>query len=149
MELQTSRLIIKPCTKELLENYNCNFEEMGPHITSYLKELEEDPSLYGFGVWLVIQKETNEIIGDIGFKGKPDSNNTVEIGYGIKLSAQNNGYATEAVCEIIKWAFSTNKVTKVKAECLIDNYASIRVLQKLNMKRYKIEDNMIYWELIK
>ena len=63
----------------------------------FLEKLREDSTQLGWGVWLVINKENNTIIGDIGFKGKPNSENTVEVGYGIIPSAQNKGYATEAV----------------------------------------------------
>jgi ribosomal-protein-alanine N-acetyltransferase len=104
--------------------------EIGPHIESHLLELEQDSSLLGWGVWLVINKETNKVIGDIGFKGKPDQENSIEIGYGILPAAQQNGFATEAVREIIKWAFSIEHVHKIIAECLEDNEPSIKVLEK-------------------
>jgi ribosomal-protein-alanine N-acetyltransferase len=149
MELQTKRLKIIPCTDESLSMYVAKEFKIGGHIKKYLKKLNEDPSLLGWGVWLVIQKDTNTIIGDIGFKGKPDSKNVVEVGYGIVPAAQNMGFATEAVNEILKWAFSTGKVMKIVAECLIDNTASIKVLEKVKMKKIAIKDTMYLWELYK
>jgi len=149
MELQTQRLVIVPCTDEVFSVYATTGFKIGSHINNYLKKLKEDPSLLGWGVWLVINKEDNTIIGDIGFKGKPDSENIVEVGYGIVPAAQNKGFATEAVNEIIKWAFSTGTVKKIVAECLIDNISSIKVLKKLNMKRIGIKDNMYIWQLTK
>lgn len=114
-----------------------------------MEKLKKDSSLLGWGVWLVINKENNTIIGDIGFKGKPDSEITVEVGYGIVLSARNKGFATEAVNEIIQWAFSSGSVKKIVAECLIDNISSIKVLEKLNMNRIGTKENMFLWQLIK
>ncbi|SOC23383.1 ribosomal-protein-alanine N-acetyltransferase [Ureibacillus xyleni] len=150
MKLETQRLILIPCTEEALQMISTTDEyNIGPHIDMYLRELKEDSSLIGWGVWLVINKEDNTIIGDIGFKGKPDSENTIEVGYGMIPSAQNKGYATEAVSEIIKWAFSFENVEKIVAECFNDNLASIRVLEKLQMKRTEPEDNMLRWELNK
>ncbi|WP_249872779.1 GNAT family N-acetyltransferase [Oceanobacillus saliphilus] len=150
MKLQTQSLIITPCTEETLQIISTTDEyEIGSHIEMYLEESKEDPSLIGWGVWLVINKEDNTIIGDIGFKGKPNLENTVEVGYGIVPSAQNKGYATEAVREIIKWAFSFENVEKIVAECQNDNLSSIRVLEKLQMKRIEPQKNMLKWQLKK
>lgn len=149
MELQTERLKIVPCTDESLSTYATKEYKIGSHINNYLEKLKKDSSLLGWGVWLVINKENNAIIGDIGFKGKPDLESTVEIGYGIAPSARNKGFATEGVNEIIKWAFSSGNVKRIVAECLIDNISSIKVLEKLNMNRIGTKENMFLWQLIK
>ncbi|MEK4762948.1 GNAT family N-acetyltransferase [Viridibacillus sp. FSL E2-0187] len=149
MNLQTQRLKIVPCTKQSLSNFSREEYKIGPHIIQYLVDLEEDSTLSGWGVWLVINKETNTIIGDIGFKGKPNSVHTVEVGYGIIPSEQNKGYATEAVKEIIEWAFSFKNVNKVIAECLVDNISSTKVLEKLSMNKIGVVDDMLKWELEK
>lgn len=146
MKLETNRLTIVPCTQELVNNMNCHQYNVGPHIHSYLEQLEADSALLGWGVWLVVNKETEEFIGDIGFKGKPNDERVVEIGYGLIPSAHGNGYATEAVAELVNWAFSSG-VTTVIAECHIDNMASIRVLEKLGMKKINAESDMVYWRL--
>ncbi|UTR12599.1 GNAT family N-acetyltransferase [Evansella sp. LMS18] len=144
MELLTQRLRLIPCTEETVAAAEY---ETGPHIKMHLKELKENPELKGWGVWYVIDSETDSIIGDIGFKGKPTPEKTVEVGYGILPSAQNRGYATEAMGELIRWAFTSPEVDKVTAECLDDNFPSIKVLEKLKMVRTGIEDNMLKWEL--
>ncbi|WP_026575647.1 GNAT family N-acetyltransferase [Bacillus sp. UNC438CL73TsuS30] len=149
MELQTERLKIVPCTDELLSMISTEEYKIGPHIKMFLEKLREDSTQLGWGVWLVINRENNTIIGDIGFKGKPNSENTVEVGYGIIPSAQNKGYATEAVNEIIKWAFTNVDVDKVVAECLHDNIPSIKVLEKLNMNKIGTVNDMLKWELKK
>ncbi|MCI1591232.1 GNAT family N-acetyltransferase [Heyndrickxia oleronia] len=149
MELQTERLKIVPCTDELLSTISTEAYEIGPHITMFLEKLREDSTQLGWGVWLVIIKENNTIIGDIGFKGKPNSENTVEVGYGIIPSAQNKGYATESVKEIINWAFTNDDVDRVVAECLHDNIPSIKVLEKLNMNKIGTVNDMLKWELKK
>lgn len=150
MQLLTERLKLVPCTEESISIISTSEEyEMGQHIDMYLGDLKEDSTLLGWGVWFVIDQENNNIIGDIGFKGKPNSANTVEIGYGIVPSAQGKGYATEAVQKLVEWAFSDKNVTKIVAECLDDNAPSIRVLEKLQMKRIGSENNMLKWQLEK
>ena len=112
MELQTERLLLTPCSDESLSTYSTREYELGPHIEMDLEKLKKDNSLLGWGVWLVIDSQTNKVIGDIGFKGKPDLDKSVEVGYGITSSEQNKGYATEALRSIIEWAFNSNLVNK-------------------------------------
>ncbi len=149
MKLETSRLKIIPCTKEsvqiaLNQNYN-----NGPHISNYLEDLAKDPTLLYWGCWLVVRESDDRVIGDIGFKGMPDENRIVEVGYGFLEETWNQGYATEAVEALIHWAFNTSKVEKIKAETLKDNLGSIRVLEKLGMQRVGQIEKMINWELDK
>lgn len=141
MEIETKRLIIKPCIKELIPDE----VEVGPHIQHYIEEVELNPELKGWGVWLVFRKDDEQLVGDIGFKGQPDDG-VVEVGYGIREEAQSEGYATEAVEALINWAFQSGKVKKVEAECLRTNLPSIRVLEKLSMIKLEEDDHMLYWE---
>ncbi|MCU9595356.1 GNAT family N-acetyltransferase [Caldibacillus thermolactis] len=85
----------------------------------------------------------------MGFKGKPNDVNTVEIGYGITTSEQRKGYATEAVALIIQWVFQFKNVDKIIAKCHVYNIPSIRVLEKLGMKQIGIDNNFLNWELRK
>ncbi|WP_026559086.1 GNAT family N-acetyltransferase [Bacillus sp. J37] len=141
MEIKTKRLNIKPCTRDLYESD----EEIKSHIQLYLEELESDQELFGWGVWLVFSQTDQQLIGDIGFKGKP-VDGVVEVGYGISPDEQNKGYATEAVEALVNWAFQTGKVNKIVAECLKTNEASIRVLEKLFMNKVEQDEHMVYWE---
>lgn len=149
MKLETERLLLAPCTEEALVKYSAKQYKLGPHIENYLEELKHDESVLGWGVWLVIDKQTNKIIGDLGFKEKPDKNKTVEIGYGITPAQQNKGYATEALKAIINWAFDSNLVHIITAECLEENASSIRVLEKLRMEKVRADHQMLYWQLTK
>ncbi|SDO17042.1 GNAT family N-acetyltransferase [Alkalicoccus daliensis] len=149
LALQTERLILTPCTDKTLLIYATKGYELGPHIEMYLEEVKKDASALGWGVWLVIDKQTNNIIGDIGFKGKPDKDNSLEVGYGITSAEQNKGYATEALNCLIEWAFNADSVHKIIAECLEDNIPSIKVLKKLNMVKMKKDNQMLYWQLNK
>ncbi|TXC91143.1 GNAT family N-acetyltransferase [Metabacillus litoralis] len=141
MEMLTKRLKLIPCSEELVRND----EVTGEHISHYLQSVSIDPSMEGWGVWLVYLQPEGRFIGDIGFKGKPHKG-VVEVGYGIRKEAQNHGYATEAVDALINWAFQTGLVKKVKAECLKDNEASIKVLKKVMMNITDEDEQMMYWE---
>ncbi len=146
VNIETSRLRIIPCTNDLVQTIDNQSYDNGPEITNHLKALAEDPTLLTWGSWLVIRKSDNLIIGDAGFKGKPNSEKEVEVGYGFLERYWNMGYATEAVDGLIQWALRTADVKKVIAETETDNIASIRVLEKVKMKKFKDADSMIYWE---
>ena len=60
----------------------------------------------------------------------PAKDRAVEIGYGILLSYEGNGYMTEAVQGMIRWAFAQQDVDFVEAEADPDNRASQRILEK-------------------
>lgn len=74
-------------------------------------------------------------IGDAGFKGGP-KNGAVEIGYGIEAQYRNQGYTTEAVGCLLRWAFAQKDVYFIEAETDPENIASQRVLQKLGFTLY-------------
>ncbi|PGK42528.1 GNAT family N-acetyltransferase [Bacillus thuringiensis] len=149
MKLETERLYIVPCTEESMQVANEQGYNSGPHIVGHVKNVKQDADLLPWGVWYVLRKEDDSVLGDIGFKGKPNEKQTVEIGYGFIEKYWNQGYATEAVRELIDWAFKTGEVETIIAETLLDNYSSIRVLEKLHMKRVNATETMINWKIEK
>ena len=151
MLIKTKRLKIEPVTLDLLRKYKTEeypiSKEMPPHISWSISELENDASFLGWGVWLIIEAKTNKIIGDIGFKGKPNAQGVVEMGYGVLPHARKNGYATEAVEALCHWAFDADNVKKILADCLIDNLPSTKVLKKLGMTQIGSNGDLLLWEL--
>lgn len=86
-----------------------------------------DPWFHGFGV---IHRESNMMVGTTGFRGPPDDDGVVEIGYGIAPSYQGRGYATEAAAALVAFAFDHDAVRVVRAHTRPDANASTRVLAK-------------------
>lgn len=111
--------------------------------------LEKSKEPTGYEFWIIVKRENNEIIGDIGFHGIPNELGEVEVGYGLVEKERGKGYGYEALEAIIHWALSQEIVKIVTANCLIDNIPSARILQKVGMKEIKRDDDLIYWELIK
>ncbi|PFR33485.1 GNAT family N-acetyltransferase [Bacillus cereus] len=149
MKLETERLYIVPCTEESIQVANEQGYNSGPHIVGHVENVKQDVALLPWGAWYVLRKEDDSVLGDIGFKGGPNENQTVEIGYGFIEKYWNKGYATEAVRELIDWAFKTGEVETIIAETLLDNYSSMRVLEKLHMKRVNATETMINWKIEK
>ena len=145
MTIQTNRLTIVPYTTEWATLVLKQCYENGPELENHLIELAETPALLLWGSWLVISQADGNIIGDIGFKGRPSANKDVEIGYGLLERYQNNGYATEAVGALVDWALSRPDVATVFAETTATNRASIRVLEKIGFQKTNESDRSLHW----
>ncbi len=86
------------------------------------------------------------VCGLIGFKGYPSAVGKVEIGYGIDPAFHNQGYATEAVSAIIRWAAQQPECKLVTAWTENDNVASQHVLKKNGFKPVKKSATQTLWE---
>lgn len=88
--------------------------------------------------WLLVIRSVPFGAGLVGFKGFPNQNGEVEIGYGIDKDYQNKGYTTEAAQAMIAWAFEEPSCRSITAQNTKKwNLASQRVLFKLGMKVYE------------
>lgn len=116
-----------------------------PRIINNLNKVEYPT---GYESWMIIKRDTSEVIGDLGFKGFNNEEENIDLGYGIIKEERRKGYAAEAVNEIIKWAFSNKIVKEITANCSTENMSSINLLTKFNFRQVKIEQDMIYWNLI-
>ena len=161
-EFDGSEVLIFPLTTEELKFFKedisgfekyINLEYDGEDIKEIecvldykLKMQEKDPQNWVYNTsWLIVSLLNKNIIGTIDFKGCPNENGEVEIGYGIGKRYQNRGYATSAVELMCKYA-KDNGIKCVKANCYRSNIASRRVLEKNNFKKIKEDDKIFYFE---
>jgi len=100
-----------------------------------------------FTYWLLLEKIEKVGIGFAGFKGPPDQDLQVEIGYGIAPSYQGFGYMTEAVLGLVDWALLQPGCRAVTAETLKLNLPSQRVLVKTGFHIVRETDQEIFWRL--
>ncbi|WP_342214697.1 GNAT family N-acetyltransferase [Peribacillus sp. TH27] len=94
---------------------------------------------------IIIHKEDNMIMGDMGFKGGPNKEDIIDIGYSIVPSYQGKGYATEMDKAMVGWGLSRLNVKKVIATCDTDNFASKRVLKKIGFHKTNTTEDKLYW----
>lgn len=91
---------------------------------------------YGFGLWAVILKSTGAWIGQAGLTMQPyQGSEVLEVGYLFKKKFWHCGYAVEAAKGCKDYAFHQLNKNKVSSIIKADNYASIRVAEKLGMKK--------------
>lgn len=84
---------------------------------------------------LLIERATEMVIGDIRFRGPPDADRTVEIGYSVIPDRRRRGYATESARALVGWAAEQPGVDSLIAGCDRDNVASIKTLERLGFGR--------------
>ncbi|MBE5961621.1 MAG: GNAT family N-acetyltransferase [Lachnospiraceae bacterium] len=130
--LRTKRLMIYPKgLKEMEELYrNEKNPEMKQVYREMADEMKKSPGREEWASDWTISLLDGTIIGGIGFKGVPNSEGKVEIGYGIEPEFWNTGYATEAVKAMTEWALSEADVLCVQAQTEKQNEKSKRVLRK-------------------
>ncbi len=166
--IKTSRLDLKPLNQEQLRNY-LDREEIfirgiGPAsriiLTPALRKAIQMKLLklaqasrhdsVWITYWLIKVPPEGFGAGMIGFKGCPDQNGEVEIGYGIDPAYRNLGYTTEAVRGMIRWAFGDPRCLRIIApDTLRSNLASNRVLEKVGMQIYAETPDTLSWCLDK
>jgi len=151
MLLQTSRLILEPCSfehLELLSRDEAEFSrrfgygvapgylEFPDSLVYSLKVLEDNPEP---GPWLapylIVHREDGAVIGMGGYKSPPDDHGVIEIGYGIAPAYRGRGLATEFVRALVPNAFRYDEVKVVRAHTLPQFNASNKVLLNCGFRK--------------
>jgi [ribosomal protein S5]-alanine N-acetyltransferase len=95
------------------------------------------------GRWMIIRKNDSKILGWCGIKYKPNFKE-YDLGFRLFKSEWNKGYASQASLMALQYAKNNLKIKEIYAHAVVENYTSIRVLQKLNFTKignFK-EDNL-------
>ncbi|MCZ8521764.1 MULTISPECIES: GNAT family N-acetyltransferase [Paenibacillus] len=162
MKLQTNRLLLQTLDLELIDaasrqdlgaleamDYKTNGEWPGPDFLEALPYFREQwirhNGTRGFDSWIILEKETREIVGGIGFLGNPDQNGRIEMGFATNDSHRRKGYCFEAARTLLEWALRHDEVKIIAARCAHDNTASKHVLLKLGFQIDKQDQDLTYW----
>ncbi|HEV8564161.1 MAG TPA: GNAT family N-acetyltransferase [Actinomycetota bacterium] len=89
------------------------------------------------GGWVqfsVIDRESGELVGDVGMSLAEDEPGVMKIGYTIAPMHHGRGYASEAVGALVDYALGTLGADVVRAYASADNVPSIRVAEKVGMR---------------
>lgn len=83
--------------------------------------------------WAIELKEENKVIGSIGFNNFEEENSKAEIGFALSKNYWGKGIILEALLPIIDFGFSKLGLNRIEAYCMIENKASVRVMEKAGM----------------
>jgi RimJ/RimL family protein N-acetyltransferase len=97
-----------------------------------------------YGIWVMIERATNGVVGDIGFLGPP-SEGVVEIGFSVVPERRRQGFASEATAAIVDWALQEPDVDAIVARCEGGNIASIGVLDAAGFVRTGELNDVLHW----
>ncbi|MCE5295221.1 MAG: GNAT family N-acetyltransferase [Chlamydiales bacterium] len=100
------------------------------------KILLENIAKYGYGLWAVSLKDTDEFIGFIGIQDIPFESHftpAVEIGWRLSHEYWGKGYATEGAKAVLEYAFNELHMPEIVALTSIHNKPSQNVMQKIGM----------------
>lgn len=140
---ETDRLLVRETT---VEDVDCFYEIYAePSITAYMEALCEDKdeeiayietyiekiyAFYGFGMWTVIEKQSEKVIGRAGVSWR-EGYDLPEIGFVIGVPWQGKGYAYEVCKAILDYTRKELEMTKVLALIRPGNERSVRLCEKL------------------
>ena len=117
-------------------------EQIDNSIAMWTQGIDITKDQFAFAVE---EKTSGKLIGSVQvskYHGKKKLKN-FEVGYDIGETYQNNGYATEAVEEIVKWAMpqisDAGEAPKIVGKVEHKNFASCKVLEKAGFSFVKKE----------
>ncbi|WKU06788.1 GNAT family N-acetyltransferase [Micromonospora sp. HUAS LYJ1] len=147
--LRTPRLSLRPVGDDdvdrILEYRNL------PEVTYWLLRTEVEPAAFR-AAWrraaddpddhsravvldgLVIGTVSLDVLDGMGQPGMP-TRTEAQLGYIFDPAHGGRGYATEAVAAMVAYAFTRLGVRRITAGCFADNLASVRVLEKVGLRR--------------
>lgn len=148
MELETDRLHIRPVSIEDIESifkYRSDsetnkyqgwipkkIEEVEAFISGISKEINIPETWFQF---VIIEQQSNLLIGDLGVHFIDPENKQVEVGCTLDKEYHGKGYATEALRSIIEYLLNTLKKHRIVTSIDPSNLNSIKLVKRLGFRK--------------
>ena len=147
MIIETRRLILREMTEDdfdalygvladsdIMRHYPYTFDEN--RVKGWISKNIQRYKIFGFGLWAVCLKETEEMIGDCGLTMQIINGQIKpEIGYHIRADRQRNGFAKEAAIAVRDWTFRNTPFNTVYSYMLHTNEPSVRTAMAYGCKQ--------------
>jgi len=148
MKLETERLILRTIT---IDDKNEIFEyrrdkEMNKY-QGWIPETIEDVELFIGKIseqinvpdtwfqFVIVDKKTSKIVGDLGIHFIDIENKQVEIGCTLNKDFQNKGFASESVIKVIDYLFKDLNKHRIITSIDPDNINSIRLVERIGFRK--------------
>jgi RimJ/RimL family protein N-acetyltransferase len=148
MILETKRLIIRPITqhdKNELFEYRSDtvanmyqgwipktIKDVEAFIGGISKQINEPNTWFQF---VIIEKKSQKIVGDLGTHFFDSENKQVEIGCTLNKNFQKQGYATESVIRVIEFLFEELNKHRIISSIDPDNKDSNRLMERIGFRK--------------
>lgn len=116
---------------------------LNANILDNVADEEKDYRFYS--LWVIVDRESKRMVGDLCFMGEPALDGKSEVGYGTYASCQSKGYMTEALSALLHWARFQTHMKGAMAWTKKDNLPSIRVLEKNGFQNVKETQELLQW----
>jgi RimJ/RimL family protein N-acetyltransferase len=147
--IETDRLILrqwKESDRDIFAELNADQDNMAffpktynrSESDAFIDKTIELIATNGFGLFAVEVKETSQFIGFVGLASPPYETPftpCTEIGWRLHKNSWGNGYATEAACAVLDFAFTELKKDEIVSFTSPLNLPSINVMKKIGLKR--------------
>ena len=141
-------LYAKPKMTEYMEPLY-SYDEERAYQRNYINYVYK---VFGYGQWLVFDKNTDELIGRAGIENREtcDEDGQAELGYCIATDRWRQGYAFEVCTQVITLAKQRYQLKSLIARCDRRNVASVKLLEKLGffMLKEMSDDELLYKRLL-
>jgi RimJ/RimL family protein N-acetyltransferase len=121
----------------IADGWPCEFWDR-PAMEWMLSAISSGKASGGWGMWYFVLEPPHvpkrTLIGNGGFKGPPDENGCVEIGYSVVPEHRRFGLATEACRALMSWSLCDPRVQIIAAETYPHLAPSLGVMRKLGMR---------------
>lgn len=105
---------------------------------AFLDRNQQELTTFGYGLFAIEEKSSNEFIGFVGFhEASFEASFTpcIEIGWRLKKSAWNQGYATEAAKSALIFAKENTLIDEVYSFTAVLNKPSEYVMKKIQLTK--------------
>lgn len=86
-------------------------------------------------IWGVTLRGENRVLGFYSMQSWNRDHHRAEIGYDLARSHWGQGIASEAVHAMLRFCFNQLQLHRVEAHTIIDNFASVRMLERIGFLR--------------
>ena len=131
-----NKLITNPDVMYYIQDvFSRSFAESLDNLAVAAASKYEDPAEREFVFLVIADPETEEYMGGIGYSvlERSPAGKRVEPGAFLKREYWGKGYVTEALEELLRFAFEEDGVRRVDTCCLSDNLRSARAMEKSGM----------------
>lgn len=153
--IQTRRLRLRSWRKADVEGFHafCNTVEVMRWLggVQKKKQLRQDVAYFaameereGFTFWVVERRSDKAFLGFVGLIRVEEEDcpfaGEIEIGWRLRQSVWRRGYGFEAASAVLSYAFGELRLERIVSRTASRNAASIGLMRKLGLKRYRRMD---------